>query len=491
MAERPDSGGCTCSSDVTLVPFIFQHCLNLTPSNSAFNNISSADEEDAAMSSEEGSYRSQSSAESNEEHYTESDRAQMERDINNAYVWALVARYKLLDENSTARLSPAKFKQYWGSYEWLIENHDFDRPCEDNGGEVDIIFARCEHYAANLRREVSAAAGAATPDNHVYHMDIWIPTTKYSDGEVNDRPEGDLWKKDLHCKTMKVSLPMVGGVLTGAGRLVLLHLLFAGVEAVQIPPEFCRTTFDSNVMHDFRYPPRAVQVGGYDIFEAKDSNGRIFPLTMDWLENVAHFLGGDDVKKELVETLQQRRTDGDHRWEQICPGAKKDRQKSEHPTYVRAVPIPIKYHQDLKVGASTCMVDSFCSALFHMGIAEAERIHEEGKRLKPTQDLAKELAVVVNKHLKGRYKLVHDKNKRNRFDPRTQQQEFPILCKLKSSRQNGVYPHCVTFYDGYMYDSSNDYAKPINKYTLDNSIERYAGIYWAKRLVPCRKRGRA
>lgn len=238
--------------------------------------------------------------------------------------------------------------------------------------------------------------------------------------------------------------------------------------------------------------------------QLQDSEGRQVCVKNDWWEK-AEAPGYQVFPRELLEDLLDKAVQKDedeqlssveeYAWVPFLPGKRPTTRgttssKSHKGTVFSAVSIAYKQPP----GSHTCMVSSFASALHYFGLkADAATIQSEGEQLKLVcaRELKNYLHQLITRVLKGRFQLRKDRkgNYYNPLGPLELDCSTPVWAVLKPPEGSSVL-HCVTFYDGMIFDPAEEYAMPNNKESLDKICGGqgcYSGLYWSKRLVPVTK----
>lgn len=76
--------------------------------------------------------------------------------------------------------------------------------------------------------------------------------------------------------------------------------------------------------------------------------------------------------------------------------------------------------------------------------------------------------------------------KENRFNPLEPHDQCDLVIAKVKDKFGIMYPHCVVFFSGFVFDASKYWALPITQHWLDELVpgqaNKYAGLYWSFRL---------
>jgi hypothetical protein len=214
------------------------------------------------------------------------------------------------------------------------------------------------------------------------------------------------------------------------------------------------------------------------LYLGRDNHGNEFPLDIEYVQT--------KMGNEFLDRLD------DFAWHRVDPGSRSGlRKQSQKVVCTHSILRPkfcnftrIRYRQ--QDGEFKCYIRGLASAIATAGmLSESRELHHQGCLQPVDQRTNDYIHRTVEKYFRGRFYFKKCR-KRNRFNPLARCCPHVTVVLLKQ-KQKDAYPHCVTFYKNWIFDSSFDYALKRTRDNLDyicGGSGNYVGIWWAKQLLP-------
>lgn len=216
----------------------------------------------------------------------------------------------------------------------------------------------------------------------------------------------------------------------------------------------------------------------------RDNHGNVFPL----LDHTLRSRGSEGW--DLLDSMEAHFLRGECPWIKTGPGCRRSALTNRsvvcpprdlHPTFCTNV--RIRYRQ--VEGEFKCYIASFASAVAVAGmLSESRALHEKGCSKPEGARTNDYVHRVIEQHFRGKYEFRRCR-KANRFNPFVFSGYLTVV--LLKQKQKDAYPHCVTFYKDWIFDSSFPLALTRTRENLDyicGGRGNFIGVKWAKQLLP-------